>query len=533
MNASVIVPTKHRAEYLDVALRSLAPQCAEHGAELVVVDDGPDAATRAAADRHGATYVAHDRTRGLNAARNTGIAHSSGDLVCLVDDDIEARPGWLAALLDAARRRDDAEAFTGPILARLEGSGLRLCGREGPPITHVDLGPEEQEVERAWGANLAIRRSALERVGGFDTAHRTGAGDEEEWERRLAAAGGRIVYVPGAALDHRRSAGDATIRGLARAARFRGRSARRFETAEGRAPRLRQELRVLAGCVVHGPRFRCANGPILTAYTLGRIEEALRRTPADDFLSGHSGTVGGLRGKLRAVADAVLDRAWRRGPRRSEPRRRVLVLGIERPGSLMDGVRAELEASHHDVTVVTAPPGERGKFENLNALLAEHTLDGRDWVLVVDDDVVLPKGFLDRFVALAERAGLRLAQPAHRLASHAAWPVTRRRPASLVRETSFVEIGPVTAFHADTFDALLPFPDLRMGWGLDVHWAAVARDRGWRVGVVDATPILHTVPSAATYPRDRAIAEARAFLDGRPYVTRDEAAVTLRTHRWR
>ena len=68
-----------------------------------------------------------------------------------------------------------------------------------------------------------------------------------------------------------------------------------------------------------------------------------------------------------------------------------------------------------------------------------------DWLLVVDDDVVLPRGFLDEFVFLAERFDLSLAQPAHRHRSHAAWEVTRRRPFSVVRETGFVEIGPVTA----------------------------------------------------------------------------------------
>ena len=77
----------------------------------------------------------------------------------------------------------------------------------------------------------------------------------------------------------------------------------------------------------------------------------------------------------------------------------------------------------------------------------------------------------------------------------------------------------------------LPFPDLRMGWGLDVHWAAVAREHGWPIGVVDATPILHTVPTAEAYPRDAAVAEARAFLADRPYVPRHEADRTLRTHR--
>jgi hypothetical protein len=151
---------------------------------------------------------------------------------------------------------------------------------------------------------------------------------------------------------------------------------------------------------------------------------------------------------------------------------------------------------------------------------------------VLDDDVELPSGFLDRFLFLCERFSLSLAQPAHRLRSHAAWPVTRRRAASVVRETAFVEIGPVTAFAADTFPVLLPFPALRMGWGLDVHWAALAREHAWRCGIVDAVSIRHLLaPAASAYGREQAIAEARAFLAERPYLRAGEADRTLTTHR--
>ena len=105
-------------------------------------------------------------------------------------------------------------------------------------------------------------------------------------------------------------------------------------------------------------------------------------------------------------------------------------------------------------------------------------------MLVVDDDVVLPRGFLDRLLFLAERFDLQLVQPAHRARSHAAWRVTRRRAGTVARQTPFVEIGPVTAFARTTFATLLPFPDVRMGWGLDLHWAALARRHGWRCGVI-------------------------------------------------
>ncbi len=212
----------------------------------------------------------------------------------------------------------------------------------------------------------------------------------------------------------------------------------------------------------------------------------------------------------------------------------MLVLGVERPErrALAAAIREELLRSRHDVELHTAGAHGRGKFENLNRLLAEHPVDGHDWLLVIDDDVELPRGFLDRFLFLSERFSLALAQPAHRLHSHAAWPVTRRRARSTVRETSFVEIGPVTAFASRTFPVLLPFPELRMGWGLDVHWAALAREHGWRCGVLDAVSIRHrAAPAGAAYERDAAVAEARAFLNGRPYISANEAARTVTTHR--
>jgi hypothetical protein len=184
-----------------------------------------------------------------------------------------------------------------------------------------------------------------------------------------------------------------------------------------------------------------------------------------------------------------------------------------------------------DQTVATGLVG--GKFENLNRLLAaaDSGFDP-DWTLLVDDDVELPERFLDGFVALCETFDLQLAQPAQTLRSHSAWKVVRRRPASLVRETRFVEIGPVTGFRREAAAELLPFPELRFGWGLDLHWAAVAAERGWRLGVVDALPVRHeTGRVAAGYSRAEAIDEARQFLADRPYLAGSAAGDVVAVHR--
>jgi hypothetical protein len=264
--------------------------------------------------------------------------------------------------------------------------------------------------------------------------------------------------------------------------------------------------------------------------------------PGEDFQSGTSGEVWGLRATGWALArdardDAVallmaLPLRLRRAAARW-PRRRVLALGIEREDqpSILTEAFAELRRSRHQVTVAHTTAGGRGKWENIDALLAAHPPAGHDWLLVVDDDVRLPAGFLDGFVFLAERFSLRIAQPAHRARSHAAWRVTRRQPGVAGRRTAYVESGPLVGFHHTTFDALLPFPPLRAGWGLDHHWSAVARERGWPIGVLDAIPVRHVRRIAVSYDRREAIAEGREFLASRPHVGAAEAQRTL--HRYR
>ena len=544
--ASILIPTYRRRDYLAVTLQSVAAQAAEHGAEVIVVeDDAADPETQAMTERLGARYLAHGQTRGPNAARNTAIEASAAELLCFLDDDVEVWPGWLAALLTAAETNPDHEALGGPIRARLEDTNLHACGREPPPVTTLDLGDEDTDAEFVWGANMAVRRAALQRVGPFD-AGLDQYGEEEDWQRRLRAANGRIRYVAAAGVDHRRTGKDARIRGLARAAYRRGRHSRRYDARKGTTPTVAGELRTLAGCVWHTGRYACGNGIVLTALTAGRLREAVAPKPVapslsdPDYLSGRSGMLGRrtmLAGRLRDLrADLAATRQRRslRRAARATLQRRVLAVSIVRPENARRASHAaqELERSHHEVELTAVPPiGRSGKWANLNAALPHGPPRGFDWLLILDDDIVLPDGFLDSFLALAERYHFRIAQPAHAYASHAAWEITRRRPGVLAHRTRFVEIGPVTAIRADAFHALLPFPDLQMGWGLDSHWGAIAAERGWPIGVVDATPSGHLHPVATNYPREDAMAETAEFLATRPYVTRDEADEVVAEYR--
>ena len=272
---SIVIPTRNRARYLEVALASLAAQEFDAGYEVLVVDDGSTDDTAAVVERARHRYLGQSRAMGLNAARNAGVSASAAPVIAFLDDDVFAPAHWLRAVRDGAVNHPEFEAFGGPIRARFEGRSPSSCGRERPPITTLDLGPQDREADLVWGANMAIRRTAFELVGPFDESI-ANHGDEEEWLLRLRAAGGRIAYVADAGVDHRRVAEDADLLSLARAAYRRGQAARLSNERRGIAPSVTREARDLAGCAWHMVRYACPQGAIMGAQSAGRLTTAVR-----------------------------------------------------------------------------------------------------------------------------------------------------------------------------------------------------------------------------------------------------------------
>ena len=108
--------------------------------------------------------------------------------------------------------------------------------------------------------------------------------------------------------------------------------------------------------------------------------------------------------------------------------------------------------------------------------------------------------------------------------------MNRRHPV-LCRETRFVEIGPVVLMRRDVYRRLAPFPAEGIGWGLDLHWSAVAERLGWRLGVIDAVPVRHeTRRTASTVDVVAARKAAERLLAERDHVTYVEAESELVRH---
>jgi glycosyltransferase involved in cell wall biosynthesis len=186
MLISVVIATKNRPAAAAAAARSVLGGRYRRF-ELLIVDQSDDDATREAL----AGMAADPRVRylpdrrigaGRAAARALGIAQCAGEAVALLDDDVEARPDWLARIAD--------EFQLDPALALVCGKVTAPSVEPAPAQIAFDARPRTARWElplRASGANLSMRRGLFERVGGYQELHAPG-------ERLLAADDADLCY---------------------------------------------------------------------------------------------------------------------------------------------------------------------------------------------------------------------------------------------------------------------------------------------------------------------------------------------------
>jgi GT2 family glycosyltransferase len=176
-------------------------------------------------------------------------------------------------MVAAANRHPDVDCFGGRLFLRLEGRAPRTCGAESLGA-HLDLGTEEQPIKRVKGANMAMRRSAFERIGLFNPAL-VWRGDEDNWLHRLHAESlngeATVLYVPDAVVWHRRLPSDLRLWNLLKTRFGWGVGQIQYKRETGVAFRRRRELRGLRNALVHSVRDRCTGGLLEAAIRLGAL----------------------------------------------------------------------------------------------------------------------------------------------------------------------------------------------------------------------------------------------------------------------
>lgn len=220
--ASILIPTRDRADLLALCLGSILEKTVHKGYEIIVIDNGSveDATFRLFDEMaaKGVRIVKDPLPFNYSRVNNKGAAEARGQFLCLMNNDIEVLCGdWLGEMLSHAQRPG-----VGCVGARLwypdgtlqHGGILRgVCGFAGH--AHLGLNAGEpgyfgraalsQELSAVTAACLVLRREIFDQVGGLDEALPESYNDVDLC-LRVRAAGYRNVWTPYAELRHYESA---------------------------------------------------------------------------------------------------------------------------------------------------------------------------------------------------------------------------------------------------------------------------------------------------------------------------------------
>ncbi len=152
---------------------------------------------------------------GFCAANNQGFEAASGEFIALLNNDAEANPGWLAALLAAFDGRPDVGMAASKIVVYEDPRRIDKAGHliypdgqnRGRGTGELDAGQYDKIEEVLWpdGCAAMYRRAMLDQIGGFDEDFFAYA-DDAELGLRARIAGWRCLYVPQAVVRHHRGA---------------------------------------------------------------------------------------------------------------------------------------------------------------------------------------------------------------------------------------------------------------------------------------------------------------------------------------
>jgi glycosyltransferase involved in cell wall biosynthesis len=199
-DVTVVVATRDRARRLAALFASLRGQTLSADRfEVIVVDDGSaddtQSVVRAEAERGGLrlALLTHGGGGGPGAARNTGWRTARAPLVAFTDDDCEADPAWLEALV---------EAWSGDVLEALQGSTTPIeseMAGQGPLTYTYDYRERNLNFPTC---NMAYPHALLECLAGFDAVAFPRTGEDCDLAWRAIAAGGRVTFVAEARVRH-------------------------------------------------------------------------------------------------------------------------------------------------------------------------------------------------------------------------------------------------------------------------------------------------------------------------------------------
>jgi len=213
---SIILATHNGASTLGLTLEAFRKlEAPEGGYEIIVVDNNSSDNTAEIAEGYRESLpltIIAEPTPGKTHALNRGIGVARGDLLLFTDDDVIPVPDWLKAYEAAARHYPDCSVFAGQVRHFWQKEPPRwlvTLGEKGMAYGGTPVDRQEGDIPPVLvkGANFMLRSQLLPeyRFGsgiGPDGSRNYAAGAETEFLVRLSAAGYRMIYIPGAVLQH-------------------------------------------------------------------------------------------------------------------------------------------------------------------------------------------------------------------------------------------------------------------------------------------------------------------------------------------
>lgn len=213
---SVIIPNWNGAALLPACLDSLRAQTYRR-LEIIVVDNAStDESVALVRERYPEVrLVVLSENRGLTGGVNAGIRSATGGIIALLNNDAEAEPGWVAALVETLEAHPEAGSAASKMLLYDRRDVLNSAGDtyslEGIPgnrgVWERDVGQYDRDIEvfGACGGAAAYRRAMLEEIGLFDEELFMYCEDVDlAWRAQIA--GYHCVFAPQARVYHRLSA---------------------------------------------------------------------------------------------------------------------------------------------------------------------------------------------------------------------------------------------------------------------------------------------------------------------------------------
>lgn len=209
LTVSIVIVSRHRPAALRRCLIAISQMDYDPYEVVIVADPASCTALRGVPQAAHAKLITYDEAN-ISVARNLGIDAAAGEIVAFIDDDSVPEPTWLSYLIAPFAHVDTAAAggfvrgrngISWQYLARsVDQTGqtapVRLDGSKA-----IIFIPDEIRAIKTEGTNMAVRRSVLVDLGGFDPRFRFFL-DETDLNLRLAARGLCTALVPLAEVHH-------------------------------------------------------------------------------------------------------------------------------------------------------------------------------------------------------------------------------------------------------------------------------------------------------------------------------------------